>query len=124
MKIKTKNNLWKYDDFVIKIGIDPDYSKIIILELDNQIYNKLKLKGVDLNKIARFVPSSSKYDSFINPTSGWGNLFLHKSIEDRNKFMDNILGYNDDGRGTSPYVNNIDDAIKLVNAAIKKILQI
>ena len=124
MKIKEKKNLWKYDDFVIKIGIDPDYSKIIILELDNQIYNKLKLKGVDLNKIARFVPSSSKYDSFINPTSGWDNLFLHKSIEDRNEFMDNILGYNDDGHGTFPYVNNIDDAIKLVNAAIKKILQI
>ena len=49
MKIQEKKNLWKYDDFVIKIGIDPDYSKIIILELDNQIYNKLKLKGVDLN---------------------------------------------------------------------------
>ena len=124
MKIQEKKNLWKYDDFVVKIGIDPDYSKIIILELDNQIYNKLKLKGVDLNKTARFVPSISKYDSFINPTSGWGNLFLHKSIEDRNKFMDNILGYNDNGHGTFPYVNNIDDAIKLVNAAIKKILRI
>ena len=124
MKIKEKRNLWEYDDFVVKIGIDPDYSKIIILELDNQIYNKLKLKGVDLNKIARFIPSSYKYDSFINATSGWDNLFLHKSIEDRNKFMDNILGYNDDGHGTFPYVNNIDDAIKLVNAAIKKILQI
>ena len=124
MKIKEKKNLWEYDDFVIKIGIDPDYSRITILELNDKVYNELTLKGMDLNKIARFVPSSSKYDSFINPTSGWDNLFLHKSIEDRNKFMDNILGYNDDGHGRFPYVNNIDDAIKLVNAAIKKILQI
>ena len=33
-------------------------------------------------------------------------------IGDRNKFMNDILGYNDNGYGTFPYVDNIDDAIK------------
>ena len=124
MKIKTKNNLWKYDDFVIKTGTEPGYCMITILEFNDQVYRELTSKGIDLNKTARFVHSSSKYESYINPMSGWGNLFLHKSIRNRNEFMDNILGYNDNGHGTFPYVNNIDDAIKLVNAAIKKILQI
>ena len=124
MKIKEKRNLWEYDDFVIKIGIDPDYSRITILELNDKVYNELTLKGMDLNKTARFVHSSSKYESYINPMSGWDNLFLHKSIRNRNEFMDNILGYNDNGYGTFPFVNTIDDAIELINAAIKKILQI
>ena len=124
MKIKEKKNLWEYDDFVIKTGTEPGYCMITILEFNDQIYKKLILKSIDLNKTARFIHSSSKYESYINPTSGWDNLFLHKSIEDRNKFMNNILGYNDNGHGTFPYVNNIDDAIKLVNAAIKKILRI
>ena len=124
MKIKEKRNLWEYDDFVIKTGTEPGYCMITILEFNDQIYKKLILKGINLNKTARFIHANAKYESYISPTSGWDNLFLHKSIEDRNEFMDNILGYNDDGHGTFPYVNNIDDAIKLVNAAIKKILQI
>ena len=124
MKIKEKKNLWEYDDFVIKTVTEPGYCMITILEFNDQIYKKLILKSIDLNKTARFVHSSSKYESYINPMSGWGNLFLHKSIRNRNKFMDNILGYNDNGHGTCPFVNTIDDAIELINAAIKKILQI
>ena len=31
MKIKEKRNLWKYDNFVIKIGPDPDYLMTTIL---------------------------------------------------------------------------------------------
>lgn len=124
MKIKEKNNLWKYDDFVIKTGTEPGYCMITILEFNDQIYKKLTSKGIDLNKTARFVHSSSKYESYINPMSGWSNLFLHKSIRDRNNFMDNILGYNGNGHGICPFVNNINDAIILTNAAIKRILQI
>ena len=123
MKIKEKKNLWEYDDFVIKTGTEPGYCMITILEFNDQIYKKLILKSIDLNKTARFIHSSSKYESYINPMSGWGNLFLHKSIRNRNKFMDNILGYNDNGHGTCPFVNTIDDAIELINAAIKIILQ-
>lgn len=123
MKIKTKNNLWKYDDFVIKTGTEPGYCMITILEFNDQVYRELTSKGIDLNKTARFVHSSSKYESYINPMSGWDNLFLHKSIRNRNEFMDNILGYNDNGYGTFPFVNTIDDAIELINAAIKTILQ-
>ena len=124
MKIKEKRNLWKYDNFVIKIGQDPDYYTITILELNNKIYNKLTLKGIDLNKKSNFIPSTYAYRSYINPTSGWDLLFLPEFIGDRNKFMNDILGYNDNGYGTFPYVDNIDDAIKLINAAIKKILKI
>ena len=124
MKIKEKHNLWKYDNFVIKIGQDPDYCMVNILELNNKIYNKLTLKGIDLNKKSNFIPSTYTYRSYINPTSGWDLLFLPKFIGDRNKFMDDILGYNDSGHGAFPYVDNIDDAIILTNAAIKRILQI
>ena len=124
MKIKKKKNLWEYDDFVIKIGIDPDHSRITILELNDKVYNELTLKGMDLNKIARFVQSNINYESYINPVFGWDNLFLYEFVGNRGKFMDDILGYNDSGYGTFPYVKNIDDVIKLINAAIKKILQI
>ena len=124
MKIKTKNNLWKYDDFVIKIEPDPDYLMTTILELNNKIYNKLTLKGIDLNKKSNFIPSTYTYRSYINPTSGWDLLFLPEFIGDRDRFMNDILGYNDSGYGTFPYVDNIDDAIKLINSAIKKILKI
>ena len=124
MKIKEKHNLWKYDNFVIKIGQDPDYYMADILELNYQIYEKLTLKGIDLNKKSNFISSTYTYRSYVNPTSGWDLLFLPEFIGDRNKFMNDILGYNDNGYGTFPYVDNIDDAIKLINSAIKKILKI
>ena len=124
MKIKEKHNLWKYDNFVIKIGQNPDYYMADILELNNKIYEKLTLKGIDLNKRSHFISSTHRYRSYINPTSGWDLLFLPEFIGDRDRFMNNILGYNDSGYGTFPYVDNIDDAIKLINAAIKKILKI
>ena len=124
MKIKEKRNLLKYDNFVIKIGQDPDYYMADILELNNKIYNKLTLKGIDLNKKSNFIPSTYTYRSYINPTSGWDLLFLPEFIGDRNIFMNNILGYNDSGYGTFPYVEDINDAIILTNAAIKRILQI
>ena len=82
------------------------------------------MKGIDLNKKSNFIPSTYAYRSYINPTSGWDLLFLPEFIGDRNKFMNDILGYNDNGYGTFPYVDNIDDAIKLINSAIKKILKI
>ena len=124
MKIKEKHNLWKYDNFVIKIGQNPDYYMADILELNYQIYEKLTLKGIDLNKKSNFISSTYTYRSYVNPTSGWDLLFLPEFIGDRNKFMNDILGYNDNGYGTFPYVDNIDDAIKLINSAIKKILKI
>ena len=124
MKIKEKRNLWKYDNFVIKIEPDPDYYMANILELNNKIYNKLTLKGIDLNKRSHFISSTHRYRSYINPTSGWDLLFLPEFIGDRDRFMNDILGYNDSGYGTFPYVEDINDAIILTNAAIKRILQI
>ena len=124
MKIKEKHNLWKYDNFVIKIGQNPDYYMADILELNYQIYEKLTLKGIDLNKKSNFIPSTYTYRSYVNPTSGWDLLFLPEFIGDRNRFMNDILGYNDSGHGTFPYVEDINDAIILTNAAIKRILQI
>ena len=124
MKIKEKRNLLKYDNFVIKIGQDPDYYTITILELNNKIYYKLMLKGIDLNKRSHFISSTHRYRSYINPTSGWDLLFLPEFIGDRDRFMNDILGYNDSGYGTFPYVEDISDAIILTNAAIKRILQI
>ena len=124
MKIKEKHNLWKYDNFVIKIGQNPDYYMADILELNNKIYYKLTLKGIDLSKRSHFISSTHRYRSYINPTSGWDLLFLPEFIGDRDRFMNDILGYNDSGYGTFPYVEDINDAIILTNAAIKRILQI
>lgn len=124
MKIKEKINLWKYDNFVITVGPDSDYLMATILELNNKIYNKLTLEGIDLNKRSHFISSTHRYRSYINPTSGWDLLFLPEFIGDRNRFMNDILGYNDSGHGTFPFVDDINDAIILTNAAIKRILQI
>lgn len=121
MKIDKINEFRIYDTYIDKGNIIR--FKNIELIIKKEIYDKLIERGLEIDQKSVFIYSPERFDSYINSSNGWDSFFYFEFLsENRTEFMNKSLGYDDGGNGTFPYVDNVDDAIKLCNDAIKKIL--
>lgn len=97
-----------------------------------QSYNQLEINKDTLNKLFEKTDCIFKSNASIEKDNV--GYFIRNRMDqdeywcyffnavDRNDFMNKILGYNDQCRGTFPYCNSENDVIKLLNAIIGKIL--